>query len=232
MNTIPHLKRICLLLFFPVVINVFSASAQNRAETLHELNTLLVNTVMIDFFTLPVASRIYSYPNIAFYECIRQDDPSLPSLAGKLNGLKVIPEAPKNSEVDHFIAACVCFSFVAQNLVGSEYKFDDWRKSFVDSLMLKDNNDIIKNSLVYGRTVADSILLWSKKDNYGPSRGMPRFSISSQAGTWQPTPADYAPAIEPHWNTIRPYTLSSPSQFSPKENLFTAGKRILCFTRP
>lgn len=50
MNTIPHLKRICLLLFFPVVINVFSASAQNRAETLHELNTLLVNTVMIDFY--------------------------------------------------------------------------------------------------------------------------------------------------------------------------------------
>ena len=73
--------------------------------------------------------------------------------------------------------------------------------------------------MLYGREVADSILSWAKKDNYNQSRGFPRFTLSGKAGTWQPTPADYAQAIEPHWNTIRSYTLSSPAQFSPKEKL-------------
>ena len=225
------LKQGCLLLFiFLQFASVVSpVSAQKKSETLHQLNALLINTVMVDFFTPPVASRIYSYPNIAFYECIRQDDPSLPTLAGRLNGLKSVPASPKDMQIDHFIAACVCFSYVAQNLVGSEYVFEDWRKSFSDSLLLLDKTEITRNSLLYGRTMADSILLWSKKDNYGPSRGLPRFAISNQPGTWQPTPADYAPAIEPHWNTIRPYTLNSPAQFSPKEKLVYSRKKNSIF---
>ena len=225
------LKQGCLLLFiFLQFASVVSpVSAQKKSETLHQLNALLINTVMVDFFTPPVASRIYSYPNIAFYECIRQDDPSLPTLAGRLNGLKSVPASPKDMQIDHFIAACVCFSYVAQNLVGSEYVFEDWRKSFSDSLLLLDKTEVTRNSLLYGRTMADSILLWSKKDNYGPSRGLPRFAISNQPGTWQPTPADYAPAIEPHWNTIRPYTLNSPAQFSPKEKLVYSRKKNSIF---
>lgn len=222
-------KTFFLSLLLPVFFNSGASAQKNNAETLHELNTLLVNTVMVDFFTPPVASRIYSYPNIAFYECIRQNDPSLPSLSGKLNGLNPIPPAPEKDKVDNFIAACISFSYVAQNLVGSEYKFEDWRKVFVDSLLLHGDPDVTKRSLLYGRSVADSILLWTKKDNYGPSRGMPRFSISNKPGTWQPTPADYAPAIEPHWNTIRPYTLSSPSQFSPKEKLVYSRKKNSTF---
>ena len=225
------LKQGCLLLFiFLQFASVVSpVSAQKKSETLHQLNALLINTVMVDFFTPPVASRIYSYPNIAFYECIRQDDPSLQTLAGRLNGLKSVPASPKDMQIDHFIAACVCFSYVAQNLVGSEYVFEDWRKSFSDSLLLLDKTEVTRNSLLYGRTMADSILLWSKKDNYGPSRGLPRFAISNQPGTWQPTPADYAPAIEPHWNTIRPYTLNSPAQFSPKEKLVYSRKKNSIF---
>jgi hypothetical protein len=213
------LKRITFLIFTCTSFNLQHAKAQNKAETLHQLNSLLINTVMVDFFTPPVASRIYSYPNIAFYECIRQDDPSLPSLAGKLNGLKGIPPAPKNAKVDHFIAACISYSYVAQKLVGSEYKIEDWRKAFVDSLLKGNDTSVTKSSMQYGRTVADSILNWVQKDNYNQSRGLPRFTLSKKQGTWQPTPADYAPAIEPHWKTIRPFTLHTASQFSPKEKL-------------
>lgn len=229
MNIALHVKRAFFFTLILLFSNPARVSAQNKSQTLHDLNSLLVNTVMVDFFTPPVASRIYSYPNIAFYECIRQDDPALPDFAGKLNGLGPLPASAKNGKVDNFIAACIAFSYVAQNLVGSEYKMEDWRKVFVDSLLLRGNADVTKNSLLYGRSVADSILLWAKKDNYGPSRGMPRFAFSSKPGTWKPTPADYAPAIEPHWNTMRPYTLSSPSQFSPKEKLVYSRKKNSTF---
>ena len=48
---------------------------------------------------------------------------------------------------------------------------------------------------------------------------MGRFVLSNAPGSWQPTPLDYASAIEPHWGAIRPLTLKSASQFSPKEKL-------------
>ena len=85
--------------------HVQTVHAQNKAKTLHELNSLLINTVMVDFFTPPVAARIYSYPNIAFYECIRQDDPALPALSGKLNGLNILPSSPESKQDKSFYSS-------------------------------------------------------------------------------------------------------------------------------
>lgn len=194
------------------------SKAQSREQTLHDLNTLLVNTVMDDLFTPPVASRIYVYPNIAFYECIRHDDPALPSVSAKLNGLNNIPPLPPEA-VDNFMAAGIAFSYVAQSLVGSEYKIEDWRTSFIDSLNAHASPVLVKNSIRYGHAVADSIISWTKKDNYLRSRGLNRFVLSKVQGTWQPTPEEYGQALEPNWQTIRPITLRSPFQFSPKEKL-------------
>ncbi len=209
--------RIFFLSLLIFLSSVNRLSAQNKAQTLHDLNTLLINTVMDDVYTPPVSSRIYTYPNIAFYECIRRDDPSLSTMAGKLNGLHKIPEP--TTTIDNFIAACISFSYVGQSLVGSEYKIEDWRKAFSDSLVQHVDVTLVNNSLKYGHTVADSIIAWTKKDNYLVSRGMPRFTLSNKSGTWQPTPEDYSQAVEPHWNSIRTLTLSSPAQFSPKEKL-------------
>lgn len=218
MTKILHLRRCTFYACLCLTLLAQPAKAQDKAAVLHQLNSLLINTVMVDFFTPPVASRIYAYPNIAFYECIRQDDPALPSIAAKLKVPVNIPKAIAG-KTDNFIAACISYSYVAQKLVGSEYKIEDWRKAFTDSVLKNSDTVIAKSSMLYGRRVADSILAWVQKDNYNQSRGLPRFSISSKQGTWQPTPADYAQAIEPHWRTMRPFTLSTASQFSPKEKL-------------
>lgn len=192
---------------------------QQKEQVLHNLNALLVNTVMEDLFTPPIAARIYVYPNIAFYECIRLDDPSLKTLSGKLNGFSPLPSLPVNKPGDNFIAATVAFTYVAQALVGTEYKIENWRKAFIDSVMQKGDTMVIKNAVAYGRTIADSIIAWTKRDNYLRSRGLTRYVITNKDGDWQPTPLDYAQGLEPNWNTVRPLTLSSPSQFSPKEKL-------------
>jgi hypothetical protein len=78
-------KYSCVLLLI-IFCSINFVKAQQKENTLHGLNTLLVNTVMEDLFTPTVASRIYVYPNIAFYECIRQDEPSLAMISEKLNG--------------------------------------------------------------------------------------------------------------------------------------------------
>lgn len=215
----PIIRTVLLALFF-WGSSFQIAKAQDKAAVLHDLNSLLINTVMVDFFSPPVASRIYAYSNIAFYECIRLDDPALNSFSDKLNGLGKLPAPPANSKIDNFIAATISFSYTGQALVGSEYKLEGWRQKFIDSLLFKGGNaEMIKASILYGKLVADSVLAWVKRDNYNQSRGLPRFTVLQEVGTWQPTPADYAQAIEPHWKTIRPLTLSSPAQFSPVEKL-------------
>ena len=231
MNLITLRKRVAITLLYSFFVFTTNKSfAQQKEQVLHNLNSLLVNTVMEDLFTPPIAARIYVYPNIAFYECIRLDDPSLPDLAGKLNGLKTIPAAPENKSIDNFVAACVSFSYVAQALVGTEYKMENWRTAFTDSLMRKADTVVIKNSVQYGHKVADSIIAWTKRDNYLKSRGMMRYVIGKKAGDWQPTPLDYAQGLEPHWNTIRPLTLTNPSQFSPKEKLvFSMDKKSMFY---
>jgi len=200
-----------LLLQWPV-------AAQTREQTLHRLNQLLVNTVMDDLFTPPVACRIYTYPNIAFYECIRNEDPSFLPLSGKLNGLR-LPPPEKNTSPDFFIAACIAFSRTGESLVGSEYKFKDWREAFLDSLKKITSNGLLASSIAYGNKIADAVIAWHKKDRYGETRGMMRYVTSNKPGKWQPTPIDFAPGLEPHWKFIRPMTLKNAAQFSPAKKL-------------
>ena len=62
--------------------------------------------------------------------------------------------------------------------------------------------EMFDSSVNYGNRVADSILSWSKKDNYGKTRGS-KFTVSSLEGHWSPTPPGYFDAVEPKWMTIR-----------------------------
>lgn len=170
------------------------------------------------------------YPNIAFYECIKNDDATLPTFSGKLNGLKNIPASPKGA--DNFIAACVSFSYVAQSLVGTEYKIENWRVAFTDSVYKSTDSNAVKISIQYGKLVADTIIAWTKKDNYLKSRGLIRYVIKNKPGDWQPTPLDYAQGLEPHWNTIRPLTLTKASQFSQKKDWFLVWIKNLYSIKP
>ena len=220
------LQRMIFAMLF--VCAVGKINAQSKENILHQLNDLLINTVMDDLFTPPITSRIYTYPNIAFYECIRFDDPLMLPLSGKLNGLKRLLSPEKGNE--NFISACIAFSLVAQNLVGSEYKIEEWRNWFIDTIRNTVDPSVYKNAYDYGKRVADSIIAWSKKDNYLRSRGMMRFTASDKPGTWQPTPNDYAPGLEPHWNTLRPMIMRSCSQFSPAEKLkYSSSKQSLFY---
>ena len=170
MNLVLKHGRFILLIGLLSFAGALNIKAQQKEQTLHDLNKLLVNTVMTDLFTPPLAARIYTYPNIAFYECIRYDDPAMITLAGKLNGLKSLPALP-NNKIDNFTAACVAYTYVAQSLVGSEYKFGDWRKIFTDSILQKNDPEITRLSVNYGKQVADSIIAWIKKDNYLKIKG-------------------------------------------------------------
>ena len=214
--------RVLKIRFFYFLVFLMLGSncrAQSPEQLLHQLNQLLVNTVMDDLFTPPVASRIYTYPNIAFYECIRFRDNSYPSLAGKLNGLRHLPIPDAGKNTDPLIAACIAFARTGESLVGSEFKIKEWRDAFNDSLKKTIPPDRFQHSIAFGNQMADSIIAWHKKDHYLETRAMMRHVTSKQPGSWQPTPVDFAPGLEPHWKKIRPMTLVKAGEFSPVQKL-------------
>ena len=185
-------------------------------NNLANYNRELTGVIVADIFTPPVASRIYAYPNIAAYEGIRLMDSRRPSLAGQLNGLENLPQPDSGKSYYYPLVSMVAFTSVAKSLV-----YDLERVEKIQNQMLQEVQDIgidkviYNNSISYGNTLAQEILNWASKDGYLRRTALPRYSVNDDPGRWRPTPPDYMDAIEPHWNSLRPFVLDSVSQFDP-----------------
>ncbi len=201
-------------------------------ERLHELNTLLINTVMQDVFNPPVSSRIYAYPNIICYEIMTQDNNNYPSLYGKLTDFPKLPAMEESIQNDYNpIVALLCFSKVAQKLVGSEIKFEDWEKGFVDSLKRSHEALIIDKCVLAANNYSKTFNQWVRADNYNETRAMPRFQNDTTVGSWELTPLDYQAALEPHWNKMRTLAIDSAQQILPKKNLVYSEEKSSLFQK-
>lgn len=183
---------------------------------LAECNRKLTDVIVSDIFTPPVASRIYAYPNVAAYETARHLNKELPSLVGQLNDLDNLPDPDPTKAYYYPLATVVAFTEVAQALV---YDLDRVQKMQTDMLEeVRDigvDDDIYENSVAFGKAVGQEILKWARADGYNQRTALPRYSVNEDPGRWRPTPPDYMEAIEPHWNTLRPFVLDSAGQFDP-----------------
>lgn len=174
----------------------------------------LTDVIVYDIFSPPVASRIYSYSNLAFYEALKFAYPNEESITNKLKGFSNIP-SPQNTQTYNFeLAASVAFMKVAKALVFSKDSITNSTK-----LLLKQfdniNQSAYDQSVKLGESIADIILKRATNDNYKLTRGMPRYSVFKETGKWQQTPPDYSDAVEPNWFKIQPLLLDSAAQFKP-----------------
>lgn len=181
-----------------------------------EWNRKLTDVIISDIFTPPVASRIYAYPNIAAYEALRHTDPAYQSLAGKLNELPPPPQPEAGAEHYYPLAGVIAFTTVAQELVYDREKIQEMETEYLRRIQeIGIQDDIYRRSLGFGRQVGRHIMNWANEDGYLERTARARYTVNKDPGRWQPTPPDYMDAIEPHWNTLRPFVLDSASQFSP-----------------
>jgi hypothetical protein len=173
----------------------------------------LTNTIVYDIFSPPVASRIYSYANLAYYEALRPGYPGAGSIIEKMHGFGTM-NAPAREAHDYRLAGAIAFMKVAQKLVFSRDSLIRAEQKILNAFSDLDKQ-VLKNSTRWGESVAAIILERASKDNYSITRSMPKFSVFNQEGIWKQTPPDYADATEPHWKRIRPLRMDSASQCSP-----------------
>ncbi len=179
-------------------------------NTMHQLNYVII----YDIFNPPVASRIFAYSNLAAYEVLSKEGHHYTTLESRIKSLNNIPSPAKPAQVDFPFA-----SIIAMTKVGKQFTFsEDKMNALIDSIKnLAEHTNIttemFDSSVNYGSRVADSIISWAKKDNYGKTRGS-KFTVTGLDGHWSPTPPGYFDAVEPKWQTIRTLALDSASKFN------------------
>jgi hypothetical protein len=192
----------------------YKAQAENPIY-LHQTMRRIVDILRHDIFAPPIAARIFSYASVAAYEAMVPGYPEYQSMAGQLNGLTPAPAPEAGKEYCFQLSSTAAMLFVGKQLVFSETDMEDKKEDvFAAYEQMGMPKDVFKRSVEYGETVGKHILAWSKKDNYAQTRSAAKFSIDlTNPARWVPTPPQYADALEPHWTTIRSYTLDSATQF-------------------
>ncbi len=211
-------KRISLISALLLVL----ASCQKKQEPIeispeefHASVDKVIEVMIHDIFSPPVASRIFAYPNIAAYEIVAKKNDTYKSLAGQVTGLKSIPDPKTDENINYEMAALIAHMDLNKRLIFSEERIETFRDSLYTTWMEK-NETVFNASKEYGLEVADFIGVWMDKDNYKQTRTMPKFTVDSEdPSRWQPTPPAYMNGIEPHWEKIRPFAIDSAQQFKP-----------------
>jgi hypothetical protein len=224
--------QICILILFCSMLSckqgndAYKTQAENPLQ-LHQTMRRIIDILRHDIFAPPVSARILSYSSIAAYEAMLPGYPEYKSVAGQLNGLTPCPQPEPGKEYCFSLASTAAMLFVGKQLVFSESDMEDKKEDvFLAYEAMQMPKEVFERSIAYGETVGKHILAWSKKDNYAQTRSAAKFSIDlTNPARWAPTPPQYADALEPHWPTIRSFTLDSASQFKAPAPLTYSDKK-------
>lgn len=202
-----------LLLAFACQKPVDYSQAITDGHYLSEAQNRITEVIIHDIFSPPVAARIYSYSSLAAYEVAAATDPAYASLLGQLNGSEPVKfTVPEN--VYPPLASLAAYYKMGTALIFSEDMVTAQRDKVFEELREKGiPDDVFEASVAFGEQVADAVKAYSSKDNYHQSRSFPKYTVTGQPGTWEPTPPAYMEGIEPHWNKIRTFVIDSAAQF-------------------
>lgn len=188
---------------------------QAEADIIHLLNDRLTNVIMQDGFSPPIASRIYAYSNVAAYEAACLGVNGYKSLEHQLHGLDSLPKPEKGQKLDNKIVLISTFAQVANSIVYRDSILQNLADSLVEIYATEGGDaEIKKASLLYAGKLAEAIIGWSLKDGYGATRKMPIYTPFNGPQYWEPTPPKYADAVEPYWNTLRPFVIDSAAAYA------------------
>jgi hypothetical protein len=184
------------------------------AELQHFCNQTLTDVIVYDIITPPVASRMYAYSNLAYYEALRHPADTFPSFLQQLKGFDVSAEMRPPAAINHRLAAALAFMKVAKALAFSKDSITVAEKKI--TLLFTDlPASTYDLSEKWAQQIATTLLKRAFIDRYKMTRGMPKYSVFGEKGKWIQTPPEYADATEPHWRLIKPLLLDSASQFRP-----------------
>lgn len=187
-----------------------SLTEREVARVINQMTAVMVH----DVTNPPLASRFYAYACLAGYEVIAQRNRSIKTMHGILNNY---PEIDRPSNITGYntdLSAMLAIYKTAEALQPSGYLLNKSEQRFIDSCKSIGFSDAtISYSAEYAAYISKAILAYAKGDRYNRISNFRRYTPNQKEGSWNPTPPSYMSPVEPYFNTIRPFTLDSSSQF-------------------
>lgn len=175
-----------------------------------------VTAVMVhDVTNPPLASRFYAYISLAGLQALNPDFGH--NIFESLEEYNRPTDILDNEDVNYQLAAILAMTQTAKLLLPSgdnlEKHLDNIKKTALSKGISK---KILRSTDSYSKAIAMHIIEYANTDGYRLISSLPRYETSSLQGNWVATPPGYFPAVEPYFNTLRPFFLDSANQFVPE----------------
>jgi len=178
--------------------------------------TKMTDLMIHDITNPPLAARFFSYASLAGYEVLAENDSTLLHLHTFVNDYPALkkPDSLKDFHVE--LSALLAMMETAKKMQPSGKTMGLFEQQFIDSCKNAGiEAAVMDNSLAYAGWVSKKVLAYAKTDRYNKISNYPRYTPVNKPGCWFPTAPAYMAAVEPYFNTVRPFTLDSAAQFAP-----------------
>lgn len=228
------MRKIIIFVFAAILMNAgysqkgISFTANDYVHALKHATDVMVTDV-----TSPVAAaRYYGYINLSANETVAVFDKQQPHFAGIVKGLNnVTIDDTLVKKSDQQLAVILALYKSATKLLPSGYLL----QKNLDSLKLiatkrKLSSEKINATVELVDKVVEQVLAYAYADGFIKLSGLRRFTPQTGEEYWQPTAPGFISAIEPNWNTLRPFVLDSSSQFAGRPpNKYTSDTNSLFY---
>ena len=226
------LLRFSFLLCVLFLLSFLSSCTQKKQlgpfsnKELAKVISGMTDIMLQDITNPPLAARFFSYTCLAGYEVVSEYDSSFKTMYGKLNGYPKIEIPSIAQPYSSQLTALLAMMETAKKIQPSGALMNSYEQKFIDSLILLGiDEEVINNSKDYALAVSKQILAYAKSDGYNKISNLTRYTANTGDGYWYPTPPAFMAAVEPHFKTVRPFTLDSSAQFKPSPpTAFSAAK--------
>ena len=179
--------------------------------------TRMTDIMLHDVTNPPLASRFFSYACLAGCEIVAENNKNIILSGHVLHDYPSMNKPAIAEKSSYQLAALLAMMEVSKKMQPSgSTMMEEYKKKFLDSCSNAGmDDDIINASQQYADSITAQILKYAKADKYNRISGYNRYQPSNKEGDWEPTPPGFIEAVEPHFNTLRTFTLDSASQFKP-----------------
>lgn len=215
------MKKILILIV--CIATVFSCQEKQEPDytfsgrEVSQVLAKMTDVMVYDVTNPPLAGRFFSYACLAGYEVISQHDSSYQSMYGRLQEYPQIEKPAGISGYSVELSALLAMLETAARIQPSGTMIEEYKTQFLDSCRENGMPEaLITQSLQYAQAISKDIMAYAKADRYNKISNYPRYTPLEEEGSWYPTPPGFFAPVEPHFNTVRPFTLHNFDQFKPK----------------
>jgi hypothetical protein len=199
MRSLTIFKYVLFVLFI-LILNQKSFGSNNEL-TIHQLNKELVNILMKDQFSPPVASRIMAYANMGALYALEPKNKILKQLNNKIAETKL-----KGSDT----LSVLVYSMVAKELVWSQSIWQSNSNQIIANNLGVINPTTLKNA----ELLTQNIVALTKNDLYAQRLTYPRFTVKNEIDSfWKLTPPTFKSPVEPYWGTLKTFFIPNTKMF-------------------